>query len=518
MLISVTQWPPHFPSLTAQYFLSLNPRHTSAERKVKQLRDIFVGVDVWGRGQHGGGGLGCYKALDHIDPQSLGLSVALFGHAWTWESQQDLPGWDWQAWWSYERLFWVGPEDDGDIPLIKDIPDHHNQLCKHGPYQPISAFFETTPPPNPIDLPFFTTFSPGVGRSWFVNGIKVWESEQDSPGWTDLDKNSSLGDMVWPRPTLCWHDMNRQEPLPIASASLEMQDAWLGGNSLRVSLAIADTDAEDAFFRCVWIPIQSLSVAPGRSYDMSMVFKTDEALDQSVELDIGISLKVLENEEQCQVEFDPRSDTVELAAGWQQVTVRFTVTSQSQHDLHVAAGLVAGVIVADPSQSANTSALIGSLAVYPSTPALSAQLAPQILWMDFLQPAGPIASSPEPFTGVLKWGLGGHHGKNTSTIPIVSPEDPNPAWTTSHPSPTLLYCNVYVSIPSQTVDGAMLPENATFIGTTGLNGHADQFYVDPRCLPAFPEGTRSVRFYVQGLSTHGVLLPWKDCAFVDIEC
>ena len=72
--------------MTAQYLLSLDQAHYT---RPKQLKDLYIGVDVWGRGSHGGGGFGICRAISHIDPEFLGLSVALFGHAWTWESEQD---------------------------------------------------------------------------------------------------------------------------------------------------------------------------------------------------------------------------------------------------------------------------------------------------------------------------------------------------------------------------------------------------------------------------------------------
>ena len=59
----------------------------------KSLRDIYMGIDVFGRGSHGAGGFGAYKALEHIAP--AGLSTAFFGPGWTWESTQDAPGFTW---------------------------------------------------------------------------------------------------------------------------------------------------------------------------------------------------------------------------------------------------------------------------------------------------------------------------------------------------------------------------------------------------------------------------------------
>ncbi|THU86762.1 hypothetical protein K435DRAFT_867947 [Dendrothele bispora CBS 962.96] len=89
------KWRPTYPNLTAQYFLSLS----SALTANKTLRDINMGIDVWGRGLHGAGSFRSfrsYRALQHISPSSLGLSVAIFGHAWTWESEHDRDEWTWE--------------------------------------------------------------------------------------------------------------------------------------------------------------------------------------------------------------------------------------------------------------------------------------------------------------------------------------------------------------------------------------------------------------------------------------
>lgn len=516
-LMHAHQWPPEHPQRTAQFFASLKPEHTSINKRSKQLRDIFFGVDVWGRGQHGGGGLGCYKAISHIAPASLGLSVALFGHAWTWESQEGRPGWNWETWWAYERLFWVGPENTDDIPRIQDVPDRRGQLCKHGPYQPISSFFDLFSPPNPFVLPFFTTFSPGVGRAWFVNGAKVWESEQGSLGWTDMEKNNSLGNMVWPKPTLCWHDMKRSDALPTASSLIEMRDAWLGGSCLRLSLAVPSSDTDDAFFRCVRLPIQSLSISPRIAYTLSVIFKTTEVPNQSVELDVGLSVQLSRTDSDNEIQVDSQSDALDLALGWQQLSIQFTVATDLECDVEVAVGLVLGLIVADPSQPADMSTLIGSIAAYPALPNLTAHLAPRILWLDFQHSTKTDAGITEPFTGLLKWDIGGFYSDIAPGLTIVSPEDPTPAWATKPPPPSFLFFNVYVLALPSVPGEAALPANAPFIGTTGLSGQADRFFVDAGCLPKFSEDTRSVRFYVQGLTNHGILLPWEDCVFVDVD-
>jgi mannosyl-glycoprotein endo-beta-N-acetylglucosaminidase len=490
--------------------MSLDADVTTSSHKTKRLNDIFVGVDVWGRGQHGGGGLGSYKALSHIDPKSLGLSVALFGHGWTWESQQDTPGWDWNTWWAYERLFWVGPTTASERPVVEDVPDRSGMICKHGPYQSVAHFFERSPPPNPISLPFFTSFSPGVGFGWFINGAKVWQTEPVTAGWTDLDKTTSLGNMVWPEPRLSWHEMERPDALPTASATILMEDAWIGGSSLRLSLDVSGTEADDAFFRCVWLPVQSLAITPNRAYTMTLVFKTEFAEDQSSELDVGLSVKMPDTRLEDIVDITSLNEDVNHASGWQNLSIQFTINTGCSTDLLVEAGLVLGLIVADPTQTAQVSIILGSLAVYPSSPISYEKPIHKIIWANF------VAEHPKtPFIGILSWEIGVQHDA-LSNINISSPEDTIPAWRTSHATlSSFLYFNICVNTSLK--GEALLPENATFIGTTGLRGQAHRFFVDPACLPAFIADAQTVRFYVQGVTARGVVLPWEQCVFVDVD-
>ncbi|KAG6821924.1 hypothetical protein H0H92_016108, partial [Tricholoma furcatifolium] len=178
-----------------------------------------MGVDVWGRGSYGGGGFGSYKAITLIAPDSLGLSVALFGQGWSWETEQDKPGFSWESWWEYDRKLWVG-----SISGQVDVPED--------PFKPISSFFPRYSPPDPLDLPLHTTFSPGVGRAWFVDGVCV---RQMTDGWTDMDKQCSIGNLLWPRPDIRWEDIEQDSPLPGVLPAISFEDAWNGGSSLTLN-------------------------------------------------------------------------------------------------------------------------------------------------------------------------------------------------------------------------------------------------------------------------------------------
>ena len=474
-----------------------------------------MGVDVWGRGSHGNGGFGSYKAITHIAPESLGLSVALFGQAWTWESEQDKPGWTWETWWDYESKLWVGPVNG--VVEVPEAPRRDGEPeCIHGPFLPISSFFPRIPPPNPLDLVFHTTFCPGVGRAWFVDGVKVFQSES---GWTDIDKQCTVGDMVWPRPTLTWEGDEQLDKLPISSSVLCMEDAWNAGSCLRLSLNDPGSEAEDAFFRCVWLPVQSLAITAQRSYEATAIYKTE--CGDNVSLDIGLSIKVLSpttlSKQTVQVTPNTISDA-ELPGGWMKLSIQFDLPAKSgdfDPALHVQAaiGLVIAIATEVPTQPWQLSILLGQLNVFPS-PTLVQH--PVILWADFERNSGE--SSYDRTSGILTWGIAASLSSSTR-INVTSPEDPEPAWATDSSGrwfPSFLYFNIYAQRYSS--DGKVgRPDDAAWIGTTGLDGKVNRFVVRQQNLPFTDDEGAQTRFYVQGVTACGEVLPWKQCVFVDAE-
>ncbi|KAF9460966.1 glycoside hydrolase family 85 protein [Collybia nuda] len=512
-------WPPNHPNHTAEYFMSLdaeltgntpNPRSGIAK---KSLNDIYMGIDVWGRGCHGGGGLGCYRALDHISPDSLGLSVALFGQAWTWESEQDKSGWDWQKWWTYESTLWVGSAS-GTV----DVPEAHRRKgepeCLHGAFRPISSFFPQYTPPDPTFLPLHTAFSPGVGRAWFVNGVKVFKG---GDGWTDIDKQCSVGDLVWPRPVLAWEGeaTQRDNPLPDAVSAITMDDAWNGGSALKLTLTSPGSQAENVMYRCFWLPIQSTSITPGQSYDATVIYKVGHG-SESAEFDIGFSVKSTSgsgDKEFVDVSVIGSNDDAELHGGWTKLSIRFVGTKHQNtaNTLTGAAGLIVAVIMEDPSLPLNFSILLGQMNIYPSTPDSAAPHSPQVLWADF---SG--SKNATSLSGTLTWEVAASFPP-LAAINITTPDDPLPVWI-AQPSnrwfPEFLYFNIYRLWYSP--DGKVgQPEEATWIGTTGLDGKRNSFAVHETLSTHAVHG--KARFYVQGVTDRGVVLDWERCVYVDYD-
>ena len=470
---------------------------------MKTLQDIYEGVDVWGRGSHGGGGFGSYRAIEHIDPVSLGLSTALFAPGWTWETMQDKDDFSWGLWWEAERRLWIGPAANVVVPPMTKRHEGEPD-CPHGPFRPYSDFFASQPPPDPALLPFCTSFSPGVGFAWFVNGTVVMPRTEG--GWADIDKQSALGDRLWPRPEVQWEDRETTtEPVPDASSTLHFDDAWLGGNGLRVTFNATGSDAEDAFFRCVWLPIQSLNVTSRVRYTAGVIFKTLPVAEPPVETDIGLSVKCPGSA----LEVTAISEAEDLTGGWTRQTLTFMLSeNQNDKDTLITVGLVVGFTTEDPSKAVQFSILLGQLVVYPALPTLSPHLSlasPRILWADFQQ-------SEDHNSGVLTWEISATFPPITLPTTIPPVDSPIPLWNFDKPGrafPSCAYFNIYAGTP---LGG---PTQATFIGTTGLDGRANRFYVDWGVLPDAIKGLKGIRFYVQGVTDRGEVMEWEQCVYVD---
>jgi mannosyl-glycoprotein endo-beta-N-acetylglucosaminidase len=471
---------------------------------IKTVQDVYEGVDVYGRGSHGGGGFGSYRAIEHIDPVSLGLSVALFAPGWTWETNQDKDGFSWISWWETERRLWIGPRENVTVPPMPQTREGDSD--PHGPFRPFSDFFASQLPPDPATLPFCTTFSPGVGFAWFVNGTAVMPRTVD--GWTDIDKQSALGDNLWPQPQIQWEDREgTKEPVPDASSTLHFDDAWLGGNSLRLTFNAMGSHADDAFFRSVWLPIQSLNVTPHVRYTARVIFKALHSAEKpSVDTDVGLTVKYPGST--LEIIDIPKAE--ELTGGWTRQTMTFMLSENkdSKDAPPITAGLVVGFTTEDPSKAVQFSILLGQLAVHLAlpTPSFNLSLAsPRILWADF-------QSSQDHNSGILTWELGSAYPP--VTLPASAPpmDSPIPLWSfdnSKHAFPSCAYFNIHAGT---SLGG---PTQATFIGTTGLDGRANRFYVDWGVLPDAIKGLREIRFFVQGVTDRGEVMEWEQCVFVD---
>lgn len=197
--------PPHLSS-TISYLTTLSNRQPSS---------IFVGIDIFGRGQYGGGGFDSFVALSAI--RKTNLSIALFAPGWTVESDQlnhDLSTrFGYQKWLEDENHLWTGggkpsPQVVSARKRTRGI-ERANFLALtftpgfqagripsfdyHAPLPPSSSILSHCPRPRTSPSSnFFTNFNTGSGHAFFYRGRDVWNLDNDSlsekeKGWTDID-------------------------------------------------------------------------------------------------------------------------------------------------------------------------------------------------------------------------------------------------------------------------------------------------------------------------------------------
>jgi mannosyl-glycoprotein endo-beta-N-acetylglucosaminidase len=214
------------------------------------------------------------------------------------------------------------------------------ERCEHDQFKPITSFFPRHAPPDPAVIRFHTTFCPGTGLNWFVGGKKVFESPN---GWTDVDKQTSIGDMLWPRPTLYWEE-EREDKVPTASVKFHMDDAWNAGNSLCVTISCPGSDDETAAYRPLWLPIQSLCVTPCKTYQASVVYKVNP-LAEGTETEFALSLRKIpgSQDEDAVCNVTPSSEK-DLGNGWTKFIVEFDISSDDNAPKTVRVGLVIAVV------------------------------------------------------------------------------------------------------------------------------------------------------------------------------
>ncbi len=520
----VTKWKENHPFETAEYFYSLNPNTlliekdnpSSSDTPTHTLshRDIYIGIDVWGRGSLGGGGFRIHKALEEICPGSLGLSAAIFGHGWTWEKRQDEAGRTWRAWWDEEVTLWTGQTSGLDLNRLLESDTN--------PFRPIGDFFVKKPPPDPKVLPFFTTLCPGVGKEWWVAGGKVWdglegEDQRWTSGWLDVEKCYSIGDSLWPVPTVvCDEDVKGDAPLsgaapPTAQVSVNLSDAWNGGSSLQLSFSEPEPAKPEQApgDRSFWVPVQSLSLTPEENYTATAAYKLDND-EKGVVVGVRLEIRRLMGGVPKGIYQD---ESCPLGRGWNglQTCIRIHANDNTPIiPVELALGLRFNVNGRASANQQLFSLLLGQLIVSASQH--YSQVAKRIA-VDFKSHNGEESVSKtsglEELDGILTW------------REIASVAEPTSSYRFG-------YWNVYIVPLTSTVeDKGRMPGNAMWIGTSGVEdareGELGRFAVTGRNLVACStfsgkwEAAEKLRFYVQAVAACGETGGGNTSSYVDID-
>ncbi|KAG0053973.1 hypothetical protein BGZ83_000117 [Gryganskiella cystojenkinii] len=168
-----------------------------------RVRDVYTGIDIWGRNTFGGGGYTTYRALEVI--QREGTSCAIFAPAWTYESLKK------DDFMTNDRLFWTGfsgagihaeslgvkGSDDHETVLRQSLRTHLQKTEEDKGYYwggdgggedeqkflPVSAYIPSRP--SGCSTWFYTDFDRGFGKGLWIEGKKVSDKS-----WSKLSQQS----------------------------------------------------------------------------------------------------------------------------------------------------------------------------------------------------------------------------------------------------------------------------------------------------------------------------------------
>jgi len=203
----------------------------------------------------------------------------------------------------------------------------------------------------------------------------------------------------------------------------------------------------------------------------------------------------------------------ELAFGWSRVSVTFELPmdDKSSLDYLVHSGLVVTLLTENPQEPFEFTLRLGRLSISPSQPLDVVPYEPRLIWGDI-----NFSSENDSELIEISWDAGVCFTQD-AIINTVTIEDPNPPWLLDRRDtwyPGFAYFNVYAL--SRSNDNVLKPEDATFIGTSGVDGFHDRLYIQRNGLPdALRQG--ALRVYVQGVTDQGDILDWSRCVFIDTD-
>jgi mannosyl-glycoprotein endo-beta-N-acetylglucosaminidase len=294
--------------------------------------------------------------------------------------------------------------------------------------------------------------------AWGREGM-VGDGEEGLLGWTDIDVQTSIGDLVWPMPKLknLLADSDLEEETKLGTSitpSLCFTDAWHGGSCLELLCELkqftssAAAEEQDEEFQSIFVPIQSVSITPEKAYLAAVVYKVANPGSGS-DVEVGPAVEPLHGVG-CSVKEAGKVISKDVVStfvpnGWTQAFFSFTadVNAAEEREIPEVVAVSLGVslnVVIPPSTSAQSPVkiLLGQMSVIPdfsSSPNPTVRAETRLLWASWDSVAPPRYSSSSTGSHVIKgtllWASALSLPPLYPNTQISSIEDPNPAWDTS---------------------------------------------------------------------------------------
>ncbi|KAJ3075435.1 hypothetical protein HDU98_008173 [Podochytrium sp. JEL0797] len=248
---------------------------------VDRRKDVYFGIDVWGRNTFGGGGFDVHKALR--ETSRAGVSAAVFAPAWTFE------GLGKEGFHENDEKLWRGVDSVSSFVAVRASGTRER---------------------------FYTDFDRGFGEGYWMRGERI-----DAEPWFNLSRQSvaptftSSHEIVSISLTrlpsselnlLSIVESSSTTLSPTCHRSITTTVSWNGGSCLQLNPTPLSSSSP-AVFSWTKIPIQNIGVSsrPGVPLLTRIRFSSNLPSNQPLKIGISLTLEIAslhETIEICQVE------------------------------------------------------------------------------------------------------------------------------------------------------------------------------------------------------------------------
>ncbi|KAJ3268579.1 hypothetical protein HDV01_002558 [Terramyces sp. JEL0728] len=275
-------------ALFVNYTWNENRLRQSAVNAMGRKRDLYTGIDVWGRNSFGGGGFNVHRALKEIYLNDT--SVAIFAPAWTFER---FGGEDFHQ---IEKRFWMDKYQDISAELS---PDETTGIDK-ADFGCVAEYITAKPITSDT---FYTDFDQGFGKCKFVEGRNV-----NADWWTHISHQSVLpNNLRMDFIAVVGGKFRKVEGINWSKVSYDHNMAYHGGSSLCISNA-----SQDALL------VQTAVRYQLYAFDTDISRKILKLMYKKSGIQFGVSLTVQTHSIKEHVLFPAQTD-----GEWDEITVDF---------------------------------------------------------------------------------------------------------------------------------------------------------------------------------------------------
>ena len=450
----------HADSIFLNYFWQpdwLKDTQTKMDGLLRPRSEALVGLDVWGRGQFGGGGFDSWIAMDAIEShpptnarpgappsgvggsEALGLSAAVFAPAWTVESEHlghELSTADgYRKWLADELYLWIGGIPTANVEkerVRRDKQRRHDRALRHvlglanklaappsvlrsldpprldlyAPLPPLPGHFRPLAdyrprpraPPTRASHAFRTNFALGSGHAFWVEGVRAHASAE---GWTDVG-------LVQSGPGLAYHGQVEGVKVGVVDG-----DSWFGAQACRVEATRASRAKYPGGVAVALCPIY-LRLVRNRPLRVRIMWKPVRGATRvPAEAEVAAHLDATEGASGAFVVRGDETKAVE-GTGWYRTVAEVVATREEEGEVRL---MSFGVrLMAHGAADKGVDVLVGELSLTPvgSDRARVAGLAvdPSGAWARWR--VEPAAGPPAEFESFTVWLLPPGAGPTTS--------------------------------------------------------------------------------------------------------